>query len=269
MGKRRFNEKGRQQNETVIDNTATKQIKLDFSAQEEGYGGSDDANMLVLPSKKRPTKIKQDKTVVTKILSKKQRKRLEKIVDQKRKKENRSTLISALSDVQATSEELKNYTKLSAVQTKGLKQLFKEQKFGVISIDKPVGKVDSQDDGHRKLKSLVGMRKQRLALLRAQQQTEDDEDKGQKDLNTIGLEEESSSSEEEAESEISVDSPRKEEEKMCEKVKMCDDNVVPLKKPDVEIIANDNAVQAKPPPKKATESIAIKRVAWISGSRST
>lgn len=80
-------------------------------------------------------------------------------------------------------------------------------------------------------------------------------------MNTIGLEEESSSSEEEAESEISVDSPRKEEEKMCEKVKMCDDNVVPLKKPDVEIIANDNAVQAKPPPKKATESIAIKPVA--------
>lgn len=130
--------------------------------------------MLVLPSQKRPTKIKQDKTAVTKILSKKQRKRLEKIVDQKRKKENRSTLISALAEVQVSSEELKSYTKISTVQTKGLKQLFKEQKHGVV-VDQPAGEIDSPQDGHRKLKSLVGMRKQRLALLRAQQGSQDDE----------------------------------------------------------------------------------------------
>jgi len=41
----------------------------------------------VLPSKKRATKIKKT-DVVTKILSRKQRKRLEKIVEKKKKKEN-------------------------------------------------------------------------------------------------------------------------------------------------------------------------------------
>ncbi|XP_062714515.1 probable ATP-dependent RNA helicase kurz [Aedes albopictus] len=218
MGKRRFNEKGRQQVETVIDDTSTKQIKLDFDASgDDGYGGPDNANMLVLPSKKRPTKIKQDKATVTKILSKKQRKRLEKIVDQKRKKENRSSLISALAEVQASSEDLKSYTKLSAVQTKGLKQLFREQKHGVV-VEQSKEVVDSES-GSKKLKSLVGMRKQRLALLRAQKGSKDSDDEGmeaEKDLNTIGLEDESSSSEEESDLEVDEEVPMNEEAQECE-----------------------------------------------------
>lgn len=52
------------------------------------YGGYDQSNALVLPSEKRNTKIKKDKdSNVTRILSKKQRKNLEKIVDKKKKKE--------------------------------------------------------------------------------------------------------------------------------------------------------------------------------------
>lgn len=247
MGKRRFNEKGRQQVETVIDDTATKQIKLDFTAQEDGYGGPDEANMLVLPSQKRPTKIKQDKTAVTKILSKKQRKRLEKIVDQKRKKENRSTLISALAEVQVSSEELKSYTKISTVQTKGLKQLFKEQKHGVV-VDQPAGEIDSPQDGHRKLKSLVGMRKQRLALLRAQQGSQDDDEgqqgEGKKDLNTIGLEKESSSSEEESDSDHSGEESVVEDDKLCE-----EDMGLETKESAEEVIDDSVSPPIEMPPK--------------------
>lgn len=56
------------------------------------YGGYDQSNALVLPSEKRNTKIKKDKeSNVTRILSKKQRKNLEKIVDKKKKKEGVST----------------------------------------------------------------------------------------------------------------------------------------------------------------------------------
>lgn len=52
------------------------------------YGGYDQSNALVLPSGKRNTKIKKDNdSNVTRILSKKQRKNLEKIVDKKKKKE--------------------------------------------------------------------------------------------------------------------------------------------------------------------------------------
>lgn len=46
------------------------------------------SNELVLPSKKRKTKIIEEAKLVRPILSKKQRKHLEKIVDNKRKKEN-------------------------------------------------------------------------------------------------------------------------------------------------------------------------------------
>lgn len=51
-------------------------------------GNYDQSNELVLPSSKRKTKIKDDKAKVTRILSNKHRKRLEKIVDRKKKKEN-------------------------------------------------------------------------------------------------------------------------------------------------------------------------------------
>lgn len=61
------------------------QIKLDLGADETEY---DQSNALVLPSKKRDTKIKKpEEKHVTRILSKKQRKNLEKIVDKKKKKE--------------------------------------------------------------------------------------------------------------------------------------------------------------------------------------
>lgn len=65
------------------------QIKLDLDETEDReYGGYDQANPLVLPSKKRDTKIVQTKaTNVTRILSKKQRKNLEKVVEKKIKKE--------------------------------------------------------------------------------------------------------------------------------------------------------------------------------------
>lgn len=67
-------------------------IKLDSAivgiANEE-YGAHDSANALVLPSKKRDSRVKKDPeaTHVTRILSKKKRKQLEKIVDRKQKKE--------------------------------------------------------------------------------------------------------------------------------------------------------------------------------------
>ena len=61
------------------------QLKVEIGGLRlEGY---DDSNLLVLPSKKRKTKVKvQDGAPVGKLLSKKQRKHLEKILDQKKKK---------------------------------------------------------------------------------------------------------------------------------------------------------------------------------------
>lgn len=62
------------------------QIQVDFNKTE--YGASDATNLLVLPSKKRNTHIVAEKKEKIRFLSKAQRKRLEKIVDKKKKKEN-------------------------------------------------------------------------------------------------------------------------------------------------------------------------------------
>uniref|UniRef100_A0A4Y0BQ22 RNA helicase n=1 Tax=Anopheles funestus TaxID=62324 RepID=A0A4Y0BQ22_ANOFN len=199
MGKRRFNEKGRQKVETIIDDSETKKIKLDFATDNE-YGVQNDSNALVLPSKKRETKIKKDRTVVTKILSKKQRKRLEKIVDQKKKKENRTSLIASLVAVQASQEELSGFRKLSDVQTKGLKQHFKEQKYGVTLVPKPATRAIAP--GVAKIKSLVGSRRKRLALLRQADPASAEDEESKYDPNIVGLNDPSSSSSED-ESEVS------------------------------------------------------------------
>lgn len=64
------------------------QIKLDLPEHEndEYQATTAGENALVLPSKKRETKFKKTENV-TRILSKKQRKKLEKIVEKKKKKE--------------------------------------------------------------------------------------------------------------------------------------------------------------------------------------
>lgn len=103
--------KGRQVKDVIVDNSETKkvncfkkffisfielrnnrswfflQIKLDLGVNDVEYG-YDQSNAIVLPSKKRDTKVKKpEQKHVTRILSKKQRKNLEKIVEKKKKKE--------------------------------------------------------------------------------------------------------------------------------------------------------------------------------------
>lgn len=65
-------------------------IKLELGSQAadaEEYKTTAGEDILVLPSKKRGTKVKKTEGI-TRILSRKQRKRLEKIVEKKKKKEN-------------------------------------------------------------------------------------------------------------------------------------------------------------------------------------
>lgn len=58
------------------------QIVIDIKHRIDNY---DNCNALVLPTKKRKTK-KIDKKVTTRLLSKKCRKQLEKVIEQKKKK---------------------------------------------------------------------------------------------------------------------------------------------------------------------------------------
>ena len=60
------------------------QIEIDLDSNFKGK--YDESNALVLPAKKRLTKKLRDKNAPAKLLSKRQRKHLEKVVDKKRKK---------------------------------------------------------------------------------------------------------------------------------------------------------------------------------------
>lgn len=123
MGKRKhgFNWRARQQTKTVVDRSAEKKIKLDLN--DKNISGFDDSNALVLPSEKRGAKRKQaTETQTIKRLSKKERRRLEKIIEQKEKKIKRATILESLSAVQATSEELKQFTSIAEVQTGKIKR---------------------------------------------------------------------------------------------------------------------------------------------------
>ncbi|XP_064612287.1 probable ATP-dependent RNA helicase DHX37 [Liolophura sinensis] len=124
MGKRKkgFNWKARENPETVIDRSGEKKIKLDKSLQQGAY---DESNMLVLPAEKRKTKVKHESLEKPQKLSKKQRKRLEKVLEQREKKSKRAELLESLSQVQASSEEYSLFTSTSEMQSKAYKRNLK------------------------------------------------------------------------------------------------------------------------------------------------
>ncbi|XP_034671389.1 probable ATP-dependent RNA helicase kurz [Drosophila subobscura] len=127
MGKKVHNAKARQNPQTIVDNSAAKKIQIDVSSVADGRSGIgagyDEANALVLPSQKRATKTIVERTNHVKILTKKQRKHLQAIVDKKKKKEGRAQLLVDLASVQIPDAELQQYTSISQVQTVGLKRL--------------------------------------------------------------------------------------------------------------------------------------------------
>ncbi|KAM3963953.1 putative ATP-dependent RNA helicase kurz [Aphomia sociella] len=177
MGKSRHNARARKVVKTNVDNTETNEIKVDFVKNE--YGASDTSNLLVLPSKKRQTKIVLEKNEKTKFLSKAQRKKLEKIVEKKKKKENRAALLESLLQVQASPDEVKQMTAISAVQTIGLRHLGKLNNY-----EAPQERQTTEPVKRKKYSSLKGAQK-RLRLL---QNDNTDKMKKIKNPNVVGLE---------------------------------------------------------------------------------
>ena len=124
--KKGFNWRARVQGGTLdlgaVDSLRSQVSCAGVDQQSAGYAGS---NALALPTQKLKFR-KAVPLVVGKILSKKQRKRLEKIVDVKKKKEERSSLVAALQSVQ--SPDVSCLESLSSVQTKGVKRQLVESR---------------------------------------------------------------------------------------------------------------------------------------------
>lgn len=120
--KKGFNWKARQVVTTKIIQTEGVEIEIS-GTQSSKY---DECNALVLPSKKRKTKVVKEKKSSQRILSKTQRKKLEKIVDVKKKKANRADLLESLAKLQPSAQEFSMMTSLTSVQTKGIKRSMAE-----------------------------------------------------------------------------------------------------------------------------------------------
>lgn len=134
-------------------------------------------------------------------MSKKERKKLAKLQDQRKKNENRATLVEALSSVQLPATQLAEYVSLSTMQTAGLKKLKQVKK----------AKISPHDEGPAEeiinLK-LSGSKKRRLELLSDILSSDDEPDsKKQKDYNVVGFESSSTSDDAEDQNEPMTRSP--------------------------------------------------------------
>ncbi|KAK3913986.1 putative ATP-dependent RNA helicase kurz [Frankliniella fusca] len=218
---KKFNWKARQVKETVIDNAETSKIKVETDGLRKDK--FDAANPLVLPSQKRKTQLKKQPGTVTKILSRKQRKRLEKIVDKKKKKENRSQLLQTLSEFQAKPEVLKELTSIASLQTKGLKRIFQEEEASTTSSKKSRNEehnVDEQSGNY--LSSLSGSKK-RKALLKAGLWKQDNQKQDSSNANVVGFETSSNDSSDEEENEEEVEEEEVEEKNSTHQNSNCKD----------------------------------------------
>ncbi|XP_055904771.1 probable ATP-dependent RNA helicase kurz [Eupeodes corollae] len=200
MGKKVFNAKARQSHKTTIDNSEVKKIKLELGDSIATSSGYDDANPLVLPSKKRKTKTKPEIVQHTKILTKKQRKRLQTIVDKKRKKEERASILEGLEKVKISPDELSLYQSISQVQTIGLKNFGNFE--AIQEKQKRKKEQKQQEDAAGRISSIAGINKRkRLELLKGYNEADESDSDGEtqakkKNPNVIGLEAESSSDDE-------------------------------------------------------------------------
>ncbi|XP_055695957.1 probable ATP-dependent RNA helicase kurz [Lutzomyia longipalpis] len=192
MGKKKFSARRKEDVQYITDNSEVKQIKLDLGDDAGGKGSYDESNALVIPSKKRHTKALFKEKKITRILSKKQRKNLEKIVDKKIKKENRSTLLENLSSVQLPADEVKKFVSITEVQTSGLRKF-------TLGTDK----IETQDEkgAPQKLSSIAGSRKRKLLEKIAAEESESDEEKDSKKSRDMEAKDFYTSSEYESEAE--------------------------------------------------------------------
>ncbi|KAG7263934.1 hypothetical protein CRUP_029274 [Coryphaenoides rupestris] len=106
--RKKYNWKGRQQNETQSpggDGSADVVVELEGGAKLKGV---DSCNALVLPANKAKKKVVAEKPISKrKPLTKKQKKQLERVLKVKEKKAQRTGILAKLAEVQLPESELK------------------------------------------------------------------------------------------------------------------------------------------------------------------
>ncbi|KAG1714283.1 putative ATP-dependent RNA helicase DHX37 [Nymphon striatum] len=149
--KRRFNWRARQESNQANTECRSK-VNIKIELDDTDKKKYDEANPFILPSKKIKRSKSMEMTVkkVVKPLSKKQRKKLTKVIESKNRKANREQLFESLQEHQATSEELALLTSTAGMQTKGFKKSSKEDDTVVNSVK---GQKNSMNNNRTLIKS--------------------------------------------------------------------------------------------------------------------
>ncbi|OQV23883.1 putative ATP-dependent RNA helicase DHX37 [Hypsibius exemplaris] len=134
-----FNWRARSQAEVVIQQGPSVAIEIKPGQRNQINGGEasigaddggsvDGSNCLVLPSTKRKTVKKTDHVSKAKFVSRRQKKMQDRLKEKRIKSAKRGDLIKAIQAVQATEEEMKQFTTITQMQTTGLKRHFRNIK---------------------------------------------------------------------------------------------------------------------------------------------
>ncbi|KAI8521665.1 ATP-dependent RNA helicase dhx37 [Branchiostoma belcheri] len=165
--KKRHNWKARQGADIKIDNTETEGIQIELQDKEE-VSGIDACNALVLPSQKRKVKnVEKSKQPQQKPLSKKQKKLLQRKIEQKEKKAKRADLLESLSQVQVPAEELKLLQSTQTIHGKLTKR--------------PHPDPDTSATGSCKVNSISGSKKRKMTE-EAEEESESESSSSDSDL---------------------------------------------------------------------------------------
>jgi len=230
-----------------VERSNEPEIAIDIAGlPSESY--DDDANILALPSKKRRTITAADNAPIVKKLSKKQRKLLEKVVDQKNKKAKHADLLASLQQFQASPQELALLTSTTDVYSGKLKRT------------NPGSRGESAELNAIKLNSITGCGKR---MRRDEPMDEDSSSSNTEDEETDESDEEQS--EEEAET-ATVDEDQEAEVQPEKKIKI--DPVPTLETtslPSSEIKVDVQPTPAKPT--RPTVNIPVNRTQEIQTAR--
>lgn len=131
-------------NDAISEKT---EVKLDFDVDESKF---DSANAMILPDKKMEKKTSSKKPAVRgRVLSKKQKKKLELIIKRRQKKCDRQQILQELSKHQVSQDDLKKMVSVSTLQTTGIKQInskCNEKKDQMVDLDELAASTDESDD---------------------------------------------------------------------------------------------------------------------------
>ncbi|XP_039735183.1 putative ATP-dependent RNA helicase DHX37 isoform X2 [Pteropus medius] len=150
MGKlhRRYNVKGRQQAAPGPSKGAPEPPPVQLEIEDKGtLKGIDGSNVLVLPGKKKKKTKAPPLPRKRKPLTKKERKVLQKILEQKEKKSQRAEMLQKLSEVQVSEAEMRLYYTMSKLGTGERMYHTKEKSDAVTAPDQ---RISSLSGAHRK-----------------------------------------------------------------------------------------------------------------------